>query len=123
MLNGYLNNIETQQALCEIIYSIIEMKINEVGYKRDYTQLKDKVVTTFKKGSYFSNGIHVHLFEGKQMEVHLTIYAKHTNIKINDLYQLQEQIFEEVKSLTGCELTSINIMVKKLFSEETKKTH
>jgi uncharacterized alkaline shock family protein YloU len=123
MLNGYLNNIETQQALCEIIYSIIEMKINEVGYKRDYTQLKDKVVTTFKKGSYTSNGIHVHLFDGMQLEVHLTILAKYTNIKIANLYQLQKLIYEEVKSLTGCELTSINIRIKKLFSEETKKTH
>lgn len=121
MYSSYPRKFETDRALREVIVSIVETNINEDIHVELYNQFVEKVIASFQKKVYFSNGVYVELLNDLIIvRVFVNVYQNCS--MVNELIKLQERIYLDVYELTGFKLTAINIIVKNLIMDETKKT-
>lgn len=115
-MNNYPIEIETVRALREIIFTIAETNLNEEECIESNHQFVEKVISTFQKKVYSSNGIYVEFIEN-QFTLRLTVNVFQSNSIVKNLFELQKKIFNDVYRMTGFKITSINIFVKNIILE------
>lgn len=108
----YTNKDETIRALREVILSIVETNLQESNYIEPHNQIVEKVFSSFQKTVYVSKGINVEI-KDNQIIVKLTVNCYQGSSMLNDLIELQKQIYDDVFQLIGCKLNAIHIKVKK----------
>lgn len=130
MYHFYPTKTETVRALKEIILTIVETNLLDainIKPQRQYVRKKvspfftEEMLTSFQKRMFITNGIYVEI-ENHQIFIQLTVNVKQVNTFMDDIKKLQKQIYEEVKEITGFNVSAIDIKVKNLIKEETKKT-
>lgn len=117
MDNFFSEKMETVRALREIIITIIETNLLEERNIKSHNQLVGEVISSFHKKLYYSNGIYVNMKE-KQIFIQLTLDVFNKDSIMNDLMKLQKRIYQDVQQLTGIKVSSIDIKIKKIISDE-----
>lgn len=131
MYHFYPNKTETVRALKEIILTIVETNLLDAiniepqrlfVWRKGSSFFPEEVLSSFQRKVFITNGIYVEIENG-QIFIQLTVNVRQVETIIEDIKMLQKRIHEEVKEITGLKVAFIDIKVKNIIGEETKKTH
>ncbi|MFE8703670.1 Asp23/Gls24 family envelope stress response protein [Cytobacillus sp. FJAT-54145] len=105
---------ESKRALNNIISAIIESKIGEKDGLVLHLKTKDFLGLMIKNRTIKARGIEIEFFDNEVVDVNLIITLnKKVNIR-REIENLQKQIIEDVKLLTGFHINTFNVFIDRL---------
>jgi uncharacterized alkaline shock family protein YloU len=106
-------NTETIRALKQIIYTIIELNIEENQYFSFPRNFPEELLQTFKNGPSFNKWVKVYLI-GSVVEIEILVDMVLKDNLLVHVEKLQHQIYHEITRLTGFPIKGIHLFIRTL---------